>query len=197
MQHMVLRVLPSLVFSPLLLSAIARLAVSTLLSVFSGGCFGLVRRYGLVLPDHSPIFPLRPFQIASSGCSILELLVLFLPFRHPTINQTSFFFYPTIVNWQLDQTKKTQRSPAGDRTRVFRLPVGRSNHKKEVWLDGMVPTGTNFDMIPPLSYFHTGLRFLPFLPCVRHHDFQRFFLQYVDVAFSVPWASDGVLYRKG
>ena len=24
--------------------------------------------------------------------------------------------------------KKTQRSPAGDRTRVFRLPVGRSNH---------------------------------------------------------------------
>ena len=30
------------------------------------------------------------------------------------------------MNWQLDQTKKTQRSPAGDRTRVFRLPVGRS-----------------------------------------------------------------------
>ena len=34
------------------------------------------------------------------------------------------FFYPTNVNWQLDQTKKTQRSPSGDRTRVFRLPVG-------------------------------------------------------------------------
>ena len=31
-------------------------------------------------------------------------------------NQTPFFFYPTNVNWQLDQTKKTQRSPAGDRT---------------------------------------------------------------------------------
>ena len=81
------------------------------------------------------------------------------------------FFYPTNVNWQLDQMKKTQRSPAGDRTRVFRLPVGCSNHwatktrqerwgcavffssdpavsshlsdrkKKGVWLDGMVPTG--------------------------------------------------------
>ena len=38
------------------------------------------------------------------------------------------FFYPTNVNWKLDQTKKTQRSPAGDRTRVFRLPVGCSNH---------------------------------------------------------------------
>ena len=69
--------LPSLVFSPLLLSAIACLAVSTLLSVFSGGCFGLVRRYGLVLQDHSSMLPLRPFQIASSACSILELLVLF------------------------------------------------------------------------------------------------------------------------
>ena len=32
------------------------------------------------------------------------------------------------MNWQLDQTKKTQRSLAGDRTQVFRLPVGRSNH---------------------------------------------------------------------
>ena len=41
-------------------------------------------------------------------------------------NRTPFFFYPTNVNWQLDQTKNTQRSPAGDRTRVFRLPVGRS-----------------------------------------------------------------------
>ena len=51
--------------------------------------------------------------------------------------------------------------------------------------------------IPSLSYFHTGLRFLPFLPCVRHHDFQRLFFQYVDVAFPVPWASGGVLYRKG
>ena len=51
------------------------------------------------------------------------------PPKTPIIsNQTSFFFYPTNVNWQLDQTKKTQRSPAGDRTRVFRLPVGRSNH---------------------------------------------------------------------
>ena len=58
---------------------------SLLLSVFSGGCFGLVRRYRLVFPDHSPIFPLRPFQIASSARSILELLVLFLPLRHPTI----------------------------------------------------------------------------------------------------------------
>ena len=39
-----------------------------------------------------------------------------------------FFFYPTNLNWQLDQTKKkTQRSPARDWTWSFRLPVGSTD----------------------------------------------------------------------
>ena len=56
----------------------------------------------------------------------------FVPVGTILSNQTPFFFYPTNVNWQLDQTKKTQRSPAGDRTRVFRGFVAQ-------WLE--CPTG--------------------------------------------------------
>ena len=45
--------------------------------------------------------------------------------NHFYLKLLSFFlFYPTNVNWQLDQTKKTQRRPAGYQTWVFRLPVG-------------------------------------------------------------------------
>ena len=62
------------------------------------------------------------------------------------------FFYPTNVNWQLDQTKKTQRSPVGDRTRVFRLPVGRSNH----WATKpRQELRTNFCLSPTVSSFFT------------------------------------------
>ena len=68
-------------------------------------------------------------QMASQGIEAPKQAIEFPAAPSFFSNQTSFFFYPTNVNWQLDQTrKKTQRSPAGDRTRVFRLPVGRSNH---------------------------------------------------------------------
>ena len=54
------------------------------------------------------------------------------------------FFYPTVVNWQLDQI------PGGAALCFFfSSDPAVSSHlsdrkKKEVWLDGMVPTGTNF-----------------------------------------------------
>ena len=49
-------------------------------------------------------------------------------YKHGETNENSQYLIITVqienVNWQLDQTKKKkQRSPAGDRTWVFRLPV--------------------------------------------------------------------------
>ena len=43
------------------------------------------------------------------------------------LHQTFPFFPDKDVKWQLDLTKKAQRSPAGDRTWVFWLLVGRSH----------------------------------------------------------------------
>ena len=62
----------------------------------------------------------------SSACIVVGAVAA-TPVKTFVSNQTPFFLYPTNVSWQLEQTKKTQRSPAADRTRVFRLPVGRSN----------------------------------------------------------------------
>ena len=52
----------------------------------------------------------------------------FVPVGSIPSNQIFLLFIDKDVNWQLDQTEKTQCSPAGDRTWVFRLPVGRSDH---------------------------------------------------------------------
>ena len=68
-------------------------------------------------------------KISEPGWDVLNFR---LRSYHVLSYQTSFFFYPTNVNWQLDQTKKTQRSPAGDRTRVFRVHICRIEKERSL-----------------------------------------------------------------